>query len=97
MRVVCGVSGVPGRTPGHTREQYENDDVPFSVLPPRDVSRVIGPLDELRMHDLNLGAAKKAKPLPPALRKALRRTGARACPYCENCGRRGETGAATLG
>jgi len=55
------------------------------VLPPRDVSRVIGPLDELRMHDLKLGAAKKAKPLPPALRKALRRTGAWACPYCGNC------------
>ena len=33
----------------------------YSMLPKRDVSRAIGPLHELRMHDLKLGAAKKAK------------------------------------
>ena len=36
----------------------------YSVLQKRDVSRVIGPLHELRMHDLKLGAAKKTKASP---------------------------------
>ena len=34
------------------------------MLPKRDVSRVIGPLHELRMHDLKRRAAKKAKVSP---------------------------------
>ena len=38
----------------------------YSVLQKRDVSRVIGPLHELRMHDLKLGAAKKTK-VPPGM------------------------------
>lgn len=54
-----------------------------STLPKETVSRVLGPLDHLRIKDLKVELGKKVA-IDDAVRPVLRASGAKLCPYCGN-------------